>query len=128
MHRTVEALEKLGKTVIIFAGIPEIGWDTPTILAKSAWRNRFIEIAPTRQEHELRQRKTNDILASLHSDRAIVLYPDKLLCPGARCRITTADSLPEFQRPLYIDEDHLSGLGVSQLYSLIEQALPTVRQ
>ena len=122
LARTVESLRKLGVSVFIFAGVPEVGWDTPGILAKSAWRDVPISIAPSRIEHTQRQKQTSAILDSLTPELATVLHPDSLLCQHAFCLIEMNGN------PLYIDEDHLSSTGSKLLSPLVRQALQAIAQ
>ena len=117
LGRTVDALGKLGVSVFIFSGVPEVGWDTPSVLAKSAWRGVPVSIAPSWEEHKQRQERSDVLLNALDSADATVLHPDSRLCQQTHCIIEKAG------KPLYIDEDHLSSSGSELLRPLIRQAL-----
>lgn len=117
LTRTINQVNQLGRNVVVIAGIPEVGWDTPRILAKSAWYKRNVSIAPSRIEHELRQRQINQLLASLSPQQALVFRPDALLCPNEYCYIERDGD------PLYVDDDHLSTVGTRLLEPLINEIL-----
>jgi len=122
LQRTIKKLEQLGKSVTVFASTPEIGWDTPTVLAKSMWRQRDVAIAPSRAEHDKRQASSMQLLTELSGDAIHVLDPAALLCPGDWCRVQ------ENGDPLYVDEDHLSSIGTRELTPLVQQALQKTGQ
>jgi hypothetical protein len=102
---------------VIIAGVPEIGWDTPNVLAKSIWRARHVQIAPSLAEHRNRQQFVIQLMTELQDNRIKVLWPADLLCANDRCRVTHAG------QPLYVDEDHLSSAGAKLLAPLLGQAL-----
>jgi len=122
LGRTLARLKQLGKAVTIIASAPEIGWDTPTVLAKSTWRQRDISIAPSREEHEARQQSSTQLLAELADASIPVLNPATLLCPDKLCRVQKNGD------PLYVDEDHLSSAGTRELTPLVRQALAKTAQ
>lgn len=116
--RTISRLQQLGKSVTVFASVPEVGWDTPIVLAKSVWRGKALSIAPSKKEHQLRQRSSTLLLSDMAAQQAIrVLNPDTLLCPDEWCRVQANGD------PLYIDEDHLSSIGSAVLAPMVHQAL-----
>jgi len=115
--RTLSAIAELDREVVIIAGVPEIGWDTPNVLAKSIWRARNVQIAPSLTEHRERQQFVIQLMTELQDNGVQVLWPADLLCPDDRCKIAHAG------QPLYVDEDHLSSVGAKLLEPLLGQAL-----
>lgn len=114
LFRTVQALEELDKQIVILASIPEIGWDVPSVIARSVLLKRPVTIAPTVEEFLARQRRVLPVLSKLSHP---VLHPQSLLCDNSVCRASINN------QPLYVDEDHLSSAGSRALLPLIRQAL-----
>ena len=114
LRRTLAALRTLDKKVVVIASIPEVGWDTPNIIARSVRLNRPVNIAPTLEEFLARQRQVLPVLASLEER---VLHPQNQLCNATICRAASGT------QPLYIDEDHLSTAGSRELTPLVQEAL-----
>jgi len=116
--RTISRLQQLDKSVTVIASVPEIGWDTPIVLAKSAWRGKTLSIAPSKMEHQQRQSSSTLLLTDMTIQKGVlVLNPDTLLCPDKWCRVQANGY------PLYIDEDHLSSAGAKVLVPLVHQVL-----
>jgi len=117
LERSIAKLQQLGKQVTIFASAPEVGWNTPIVLAKSVWRGRDLRIAPSTAEHLARQRSSTELLTDLTDDTILLLNPATTLCPDTWCRVQKGG------KPLYIDEDHLSSVGTRELAPLVKRAL-----
>ena len=112
--RTLRALEQLNKTVVVIDSVPEVGWNTPHIIARSALLDRPVRIAPSVDEFLARQRHVIPVFSALEQR---VLQPQKLLCEGASCQVAINNE------PLYFDEDHLSSAGSKLLLPLVREAL-----
>ncbi|MBS1788706.1 MAG: acyltransferase [Acidobacteria bacterium] len=118
LTRTLDALKSLGKEVTIVAPIPEIGWDVPSVLALETWHHRSIHSAPTLAEFLNRNRNSLRLLQELQQTYGFeMIYPHQILCDQAICHVTINS------RPLYCDDDHLSGYGRSFLIPAFEQSL-----
>ena len=118
LERTLAALRDAGKRVFVVGPIPEVGFDVPTTLARNLWFRRGFQIEPTRDAFMQRQRFVLDTLTDLESQFAFVLIrPDRILCDDRRCSVGTDD------RPLYVDDNHLSITGARSLQPLFERAL-----
>lgn len=115
LERTLAALNEAGKRIVVVGPVPEIGFDVPTTLARNLWFKRGFEIEPGREAFFARQRFVLDTLQDLQRQAAFVLLqPYQLLCDTARCRIGSND------RPLYVDDNHLSITGAASLRPLFE--------
>ena len=110
LRRSVETLVGLGKRVWIVASVPEIGWDVPSVMARSLRFDRKVPPAPSRADYAVRQAF---VLATLDELDALpgveTLRPDETLCGDGRCRVTRDG------RPLYFDTHHLTRTGAAQL-------------
>jgi peptidoglycan/LPS O-acetylase OafA/YrhL len=113
LHRSVTALLGQGKRVWLVASVPEVGWDVPSVLARSHRFGRVPPDAPTRAEYAARQEHVLAVLNELDAlPGVVVLRPDAVLCSDARCEVTR-DGLP-----LYFDSHHLTLRGGSVLEPL----------
>ena len=113
---TVRRLRALGREVVIIGPIPEHRFPVALAMARNlVWQ----QVPP----HELprvvfteRQRHVLPLLERLDAwPRVRVLYPDRLLCVGETCRYAQG------AKPLYVDANHLSPLGIKLIASLIDE-------
>lgn len=115
MERTLAALRDAGKRIVVVGPVPEIGFDVPTTLARNLWFKRGFEIEPGREAFFTRQRLVLDTLQDLQRQSMFVLLqPHQVLCDTARCKTGSND------RPLYVDDNHLSITGAAMLRPLFE--------
>jgi hypothetical protein len=115
--RTVGELKKHGKTVIIVASVPEIGWPVPAVLARRALAQDTGLVAPPVDAYLQRQKFVLATFAGLQRQYgATVLYPAHILCATGTCEVALNGI------PLYRDEHHLSVLGARQLVPLLAKA------
>jgi len=112
--RTLHALKQLNKTVVVIDSVPEVGWNTPPVIARSVLLERPVRIAPTLAEFLLRQRHVRPVFSALEEK---VLHPQQLLCDSRVCQVAINN------QPLYVDEDHLSSAGSRLLLPLVREAL-----
>ena len=113
LRRSVTALLAQGKRVWLVASVPEVGWDVPSVLARSQRFGRMPPDAPTRAEYAARQQHVLAVLDELDAlPGVVVLRPDAVLCRDVRCAVTR-DGLP-----LYFDSHHLTLRGGSLLEPL----------
>jgi hypothetical protein len=118
LQRTLVALRDAGKHVFVVGPIPEVGFDVPTTLARNLWFRRGFRIEPTHEAFMRRQQFVLDTLTDLQSRFGYALIrPDHILCDDIRCSVGTDD------RPLYVDDNHLSITGARMLQPLFQRAL-----
>ncbi len=118
LERTLAALHEAGKRVLVVGPIPEVGFDVPTTLARNLWFQRGFHIEPTRDAFLQRQQYVLDTLLVLQARFGFSLFrPDLILCNDIRCSVGTDD------RPLYVDDNHLSTTGADLLRPSLERAL-----
>jgi hypothetical protein len=102
--------------VWLVASVPEVGWDVPSVLARSQRFGRVPPDPPTRAEYTARQEHVLAVLNELDTlPGVVVLRPDAVLCRDMRCAVTR-DGLP-----LYFDSHHLTLRGGSLLEPLFAQ-------
>ena len=95
MARTLSALDKLGKRVVLVGQVPEIGYDVPSSNYSARLTGRDVEamIAPTRTEYLERSRIVQAVLSRVSANYDLVrLEPADVLCPGERCRVVIDDT------------------------------------
>ncbi len=115
LRRSIDAVLAQGKRVWLVASIPEVGWDVPSVLARSHRFGRVPPAAPTRAEFAARQAHVFSLFDELDAlPGVVVLRPDTLLCDEVRCDVTR-DGLP-----LYFDSHHLTLRGSRLLQPLFE--------
>ncbi len=120
LRDTVQRLSQDGRTVAVLGPIPELPFHLPNVLIKDLMRNRERDHAVSVDEFKRRQ---VTVLAKIREleplPRVQVLFPHQTLCDTQRCR-TVKDGLP-----LYVDDDHLSLLGVREISGMLQTALST---
>jgi hypothetical protein len=90
-----------------------VGWDVPSVLARSQRFGREPPAPPTPEEYAARQAFVLETLQQLDALPGVeLLRPDALLCRGATCEVTR-DGLP-----LYFDSHHLTLSGGATLVPL----------
>lgn len=106
LGKTVEALQRLGRRVVIVGPVPPQPFDVPRHLAHLA-RNGSLEQARgiERSRVEARTGHLRALFARLRDRGVTVIDPIAKLCDVRWCRIESAG------RPLYFDSHHLSLTG-----------------
>ncbi len=118
LDRTVAALTRAGKKVVIMASIPEIGWPVPETLARMKLAHNNRELGPTLAEYQDRQKTVFAALAQMKQKYgATILYPQQILCAGGLCRAQQNGA------PIYVDAHHLSYRGALLLKPLLDPLL-----
>lgn len=108
LARTLDALQALGRRVVLVGQVPEVGFDVPSANYSARLTGRDVSdmIAPRVDEYRERVAVSSDILARARAGRAVeFLDPAPSLCDAARCRVV------EEGMPLYRDDNHLSLRG-----------------
>ena len=114
LERTLARLRSEHRQVYLVMPVPEVDRSVPDILARAALYHRAVELAPTRQAYDQRQRfvrRTLDRLAARYGVTEI--DPAARLCAEQRCRLV------QDGRPLYYDTDHLSVHGALYIAPLL---------
>lgn len=122
LRATVDALERLGKRVVVIAGVPEVGIDVPSFLARAQYMRRDVQIDLHLADYMQRNAAVLRMVRNISVGPDVtVLYPHRFMCDTAICR-TSRDG-----RPLYHDDDHLSVDGALSLRPMLERMLDQVR-
>ena len=108
LWRTIKALERLGKNIVLVTQVPEIGHDVPaaTYSAKLTGRDVNAMIAPSIAEYRERTSTVTRVFDTLQAEQNLTIVdPSELLCDGQNCRVVMDGT------PLYRDDNHLSLRG-----------------
>lgn len=110
MTRTLTALAKDHKRVIVTLPVPEVGLHVPATFARMVWWGQTLDLRPTRSEYEKRQRRTLSILRDLQKRFGFdVVDPTKVLCGAKFCEVERDGKL------FYKDDDHLTDRAARRL-------------
>jgi len=116
LERTVTSLLALDKRVWIVGSIPEVGWNVPSVLARSSRFGRPAPAPPLLAEFERRQRFASAALTRLDAvDGVTVLWPHAYLCDRTSCAVARDG------RATYFDDHHLTRHGATPLEPLFEE-------
>jgi len=117
LRRTVKALEKQGKKIVLVAQVPEVGHDVPSASysAKLTGRDVNAMIAPSVAEYRERTASVTRVFDALRSELPVTIVdPSKLLCTDKNCAVVIDGT------PLYRDDNHLSLRGCVLVSSLFD--------
>ncbi|MCL4766233.1 MAG: acyltransferase [Hyphomicrobiaceae bacterium] len=118
LRGTIERLRAPGRTVTLIGPVPELPVNLPTAMIRGLMRGHRQDLSLPFADFARRQATVLGLLAELSKLPGVrVLYPHRLLCSAERCRTVEAG------RPLYVDDDHLSPLGVEALGPLLREAM-----
>ncbi len=116
LDRTVTALTHAGKTVILVASVPEVGFPVPAYLAHARMADPDAKLTTSTAAYRERQKFVLWAFAQMHRRYgAEVVYPDRVLCSASVCKVALNG------RPLYRDAHHLSVFGAKQLTPLLAE-------
>ena len=119
LRRTVDALEALGRRVVLVRQIPEIGYDVPAANYSAKFSGRDVNeiIAPTIDEYEQRSADSNRVINAIRDEKSVlVVDPSSVLCGTEFCSVVTDGT------PLYRDDNHLSLRGCVLISDLFDPA------
>ncbi len=117
LERTVLALLKVGKRVVIVAPVPEPGFDVPEVLARDELYGAGEHQTLAASDFHARDAFVSIELARLHAKYGVLIIdPASALCASDDC------VLQRQGRPLYADHHHLSVFGAMQLSGLFTRA------
>lgn len=115
LKRSLDALTRAGKKVVIVGPTPEIGWNVPKSLAMQQYTDRYWRITPRYEDFLQRQAFVIPTLIELAEEYdAELIFPHKVLCNEETCAVTRDG------RILYSDDNHLSKTGASSIYKIFE--------
>jgi peptidoglycan/LPS O-acetylase OafA/YrhL len=117
LERTVLALLKAGKKVIIVAPVPEPGFDVPETMARNALYG-----AGERQVLTAADYRARDVFVLIELGKVHVKYGVRIIDPAALLCATDNCDVQHQGRPLYADHHHLSVFGAMQISSLFTPA------
>lgn len=122
---TTKQLVENGVKVVLIYPIPEVGWHVPRKLTSMLIGKQFHELTElgdlpllttSYSVYKERSRRAYEIYDSIPDHENLLrIYPDKLLCSGARCK-THSESII-----YYRDDNHLSYEGADILLTHILQ-------
>lgn len=111
--QTLQALNRLGKTVVVMGGLPEASGDVPEMVAKAVWHSRQPQMQMSEAGFLLRQDPVYEVLAQMPGEvEFIELYPS--LCDNRICQFSQGSE------PWFFDDNHLSQAGVQLVTPLIQ--------
>lgn len=107
LARTIDALHRLGKQVVLVGTIPEVGYDVPSayMVAQVTGRDANAIVSPALADYRVRTRHVAAVFARVARRTPVSFVdPSRYLCTS-RCLVVRAG------RPMYRDDDHLSTYG-----------------
>lgn len=117
LERTVVALRRAGKHVVIVAPVPEASSSVPRLMARMRLAGDRREVTRALWAYLTREKFVLYALRRMQREHgARVIYPHQVLCATGNCAFALND------RPMYRDEHHLSVFGALQLVPLMSQA------
>ena len=121
LKRTVAALKRAGKRVVVVGPVPEVGVEVPTVVAMERLKGVTDRVAPTMQQFMERQAFVlREIQHLAKQPEVTAVYPHKVLCGKGLCDIVDGT------RTLYIDTDHLSVYGAHKISTLFDSAMRAI--
>ena len=106
LRRTLLFLKEQRREVIFVTQAPEIGWDVPTVIARSRASGKPLPAVPPLPAQRARQRNVASAVMTLARDHPLkVVDLSEVLCPKGDCLVERGG------RPLYLDSNHLSAHG-----------------
>jgi hypothetical protein len=121
LERLLGELQRRGLLVFLVAGVPEVGWDVPNVLARAALTGETPPLALPRAAVDARQASSWALLQELAGRYgAVLIDPRDALCDVERC------ALAEQGQSLYFDDDHLSLAGSARLIPLFQPYLDSL--
>lgn len=114
---TVQQFTSVGVRVLVIGPVPEIDYNVPEMLVRSTNLD-FPMPTIERVKFEMRQANTLEALKAVSKIKnAQVVYPHEQLCSKSDCKVVINN------KPLYVDDDHLSRFGVDVILPEIISAM-----
>ena len=113
--RTVEALAKSGKRIVIVTQVPETEFDIPTAVARQTALGRRIDFRPRVSDYEERNALVSEVFRVANRRVGIVtVSPHEAMCAAGRCKVTDGAA------PIYRDSSHLTATFAATLASVFD--------
>lgn len=109
LKRTVEALNRLGLSVVIFGNIPEIGWNVPMTLTRAAVLGQSAPSPPSLNQVLQRSAGADGVITNLTKTLDLRFVPISGILCHSKCKVVDQG------HPIYSDDDHLSLYGASMV-------------
>jgi hypothetical protein len=111
--QTLQALKRLGKTVVVIGGLPEASGDVPEMVAKAIWHSRQPQMQMSEADYLARQDPVYKVLTQMQGEVGFIeLYPS--LCDNGTCQFSQGSE------PWFFDDNHLSQAGVQRVTPVIQ--------
>jgi hypothetical protein len=110
LNALVRRITDMGIHVIILGGIPEIGWQVPETVASVTQRGGELPRSPTIDDISARHAGADKVLRTVSQSNSLVSY-----VPIAEMLCTPMCQVLDGTRPVYVDDDHLSKHGASDI-------------
>ncbi len=124
LQRTVDKLVNMGIEVVLVAPVPEIGYHVPSAYFVAVRTGRDITsiIAPTLEEYQARNAVVISILSKLadQNNQVQIVDPAAILCDDNICRVVSDN------KPLYVDDDHLSTVGAQEVAEIFDRIFASI--
>lgn len=117
LRRTVDAIRKIGREVLLVGQIPEVAYDVPSAFTIATITHRDINsiIATTLDEYRKRTELVDSVFKDLdNEDKVEILSPYASICDQERCSVVKDNT------PLYRDDHHLSTFGSKYVSSVFD--------
>lgn len=101
LRNLIDKIERNGQRVILVSGVPEHARDVPLATSSQLWHG-WPEASLTLKQHRERQREAELVIANVEELGTLVYHPAQAMCDTETC-LSVYDN-----KPLYMDEDHLS--------------------
>ena len=119
LARTLDALNALGRRVVVVAQAPENEFELPQAMARARWLGRTVDFAPTRAGYDARNAFVGGLLdAAVAREEAEVIDLAAALCDAIACPVEREGL------PLYHDSNHLRAAFAPELAPLVTPFLP----
>jgi hypothetical protein len=103
--------------------MPETEYDVPTALARAEWLGRTVDLRPSVEQYNERQKIVSTVFAMAASDeRVSVVDIRPILCGDSRC------SIQDGTLPLYRDASHITPGAAKRFSKLLRAHLELVDQ
>ncbi len=110
LNALVRRITDMGIHVIILGGVPEIGWEVPNTVALVTQRGGELPRPPTIDDISAQHASADKILRTVSQSNSLVSY-----VPIAEMLCTPMCQVLDGSKPLYVDDDHLSKYGASEI-------------
>ena len=119
LERTLQSLSAY--RLFVVAGVPEVGYEVPEVLARLRHLGREFDIRPATAAFAERQQPVRSMFDMQRQRSSFtLLQPSRRLCDRRACRVESDG------KPLYWDSHHLSGEGAAFVVDELEPAFTKI--